>query len=306
MSSGDYGLNNVFEYVELCLDSWDNSGSGNNVFENSTSNQSTLKYSWPQFNFSTKKLVVAGIKVIQAEIPFVFDVITPANNTFIYTVSAVDNLITIPVGTYTGVQLAAQLQVLMQAVSAGFLVTWNSQLLKFAFTQLTAVPWSLTFNSRNTAYSVVGFYPGFTVTAVTGAGSQILSASAAQVTGPYYLYVNSRQVGSMVNFNLPDGGVQAGIGPEICRIPINVGYGSVIFYNDPTNDKFFDFFIGNQFDSMDFYLTLGRDQYQKPLDMKGSPWSLKLGLLCYRAATSDLYNKPSKLARKSGCTTIAN
>lgn len=306
MSSGDFGLNNVFEYVELCLDSWDNSGAGNNVFENSTSDVSTIKYSWPQFNFSTKKLVVAGLKVMQAEIPFVFDVITPANNTFIFIEGAVENLITIPVGTYTGPQLAAQLETLIQAVSAGFTVVWDSQLLKFIFTENTATAWGLSFPTRNSAYSVLGFYPGYTVTAAAGPGSVIVSSSAAQVTGPYYLYVNSRQVGSMINFNLPDGGVQAGIGPEICRIPINVGYGSVIFYNDPSPEKFFDFFIGSQFDSMDFYLTLGRDQYQKPLDMKGSPWSLKLGLLCYRSATSDLYNKPSKLARKSGCTTITN
>jgi hypothetical protein len=249
---------------------------------------------------------VAGIKVMQAEIPFVFDVITPANNTFIFTKSAVNTTLTIPVGTYTGPQLAVQLETLIQTVSPGFLVTWNTQLLKFVFTEASAAPWSLTFQTSNSAYSVMGFYPGFTVSAVPGIGSQIVSASVAQVTGPYYLYVNSRQVGSLVNFNLPDGSVQAGIGPEICRIPINVGYGSVIFYNDPCPEKFFDFFIGGQFDSMDFYLTLGRDQYQKPIDMKGSPWSLKIGLLCYRASTSDLYTKPSKLARKSGCTTIQN
>jgi len=301
---GDYGLNNSLEYVELCVDSWDSTVSGGQEFEFSSAPTNQIVYSWPQYYFTSKKLQVAGFKILQAEIPFVYDVITPANNTFVYTVSGVPSTITIPVGTYTGPQLATQLQTLLVAVSAGFTVVWNSQLLKFVFTQLTAVPWSLTFTSRKTAYSPLGFLPGTSVAAITGAGSQIVSAIVAQVTGPYYLYVNSRRIGSLINFNLTDGSMTKGIGPELARIPVNVQYGSVIFYNDPDANKFFDFFIGAQFDNIDFYLTLGSDQYQKPVDMKGSPWSLKLGLLCYRGAQSNLYEKPVSMSKAGGVTKI--
>lgn len=291
--SGDYGLNNTFEYVELCLDSWDSSSAGNSYFENSTAPINQIQYSWPEYYFTSRKLNVAGFKVLQAEIPFVFDVITPANNSFTYTVSAVNYTITIPVGTYTGTQLASQLQTLFQVVTPLFLVTWNSQLLKFVFTQPTAIPWSLTFVSKQTAYSPLGFLPGTTVNAVTGINSQIISAIVGQVTGPYYLYVNSRKIGSLVNFNLPDASLDKGAGTEICRIPIDVQYGSVIFYKDPDSNHYFDLFAAGQFDNWDFYLTLGSDQYQKPIDMKGSPWSLKLGLLVYRKASTDLYARPS-------------
>lgn len=301
---GDYGLNNSLEYVELCVDSWDATASGGQVFEFSDSPTSQMVYSWPQYYFTTKKLQVAGFKILSAEIPFVYDVITPANNTFIYRISGVPSIITIPVGTYTGPQLATALQTLLAAVTVGFTVVWNSQILKFVFTQPTAVPWSLEFTSRQTAYSPLGFLPETVTSAVVGINSKIVSSTIAQVTGPYYLYVNSRRIGSLINFNLTDGSVSKGVGPELARIPVNVQFGSVIFYNDPDVNHFFDFFIGSQFDNIDFYLTLGSDQYQKPLDMKGSPWSLKLGLLCYRGAQSNLYEKPVSMSKSGGITQI--
>lgn len=261
-----------------------------------------IKYSWPSYLYTSKKPDIAGIKVLSAEIPFVFDVINPGNNTFIYTTAGTPNTITIPSGTYTGTTLAAQLQTLISAITVGFTVTWSSTTLKFTFTYPLAAAWSLSFTNRNTAYSPMGFLPG-SVNSATGVGSTVVSTIIAQVSGPYYLYVNSTTIGSLINFNLPDGSITGGIGPEICRIPINVQYGSVIFYNDPDPAKYFDFFTGVQFSSFDFYLTLGSDQYQKPLDMKGSPWSLKLGILSYRKATSDLYDKPSSRAKR-GSTTI--
>jgi len=299
---GDYGLNQTFEYTELVLDSWDSGSAGGQFFEGSTSNTNLIQYSWPQYFFTSKKPQVAGLKVLQAEIPFVFDVVTTANNTFVYTTGGIPYTITIPVGTYTGPQLAAQLQTLFTAITAGFTVTWSTQQLKFTFTSPLASSWTLFFATRQTAYSVIGFLPGI-VYSNSGIGSKIVSPIIAQVSGPYYLYVNSNKIGSLVNFNLPDQSPASGTGTEICRIPINVQFGSVIFYNDPCPGMMFDFFANNQFDSFDFYLTLGSDQYQKPLDLKGSPWSLKLGVLTYRAATTDLYQKPS-LKTNKGMTVI--
>jgi hypothetical protein len=294
-------INQTFEYIELCLDSWDASTSGGTAFENSSSNVNQIKYSWPQYYFTQKNLVVAGMKVVSAEIPFVFDTVTSANNTFVFTVNGVDSTITIPVGTYTGSTLATQLQTLMAAVSVGFLVTWSSTTLKFTFTFAGgAVPWGLVFPSgRNSAYSLLGFLPG-TTTALIGNGS-VTSATVATPTGPYYLYLNSRSLGSLINFNLPDGAA-TNVGPEVCRIPINVNFGDVVFYTDPNPEKYFDFFIGNQLNCFDFYLTLGTDQYQKPLDMKGVSWSLKLGLLVYRDASQNLGKRPAHMMR--GDTTM--
>jgi len=288
---GDYGINQTFEYVELCLDSNDANTSGSQVFDGSNSDPNQIKWSWPYYYFTSKKFSVAGIKILSAEIPFVFDVITTNNNTFVYTDAGTPYTLTIPTGTYTGDQLAATLQTLIRTVRNNFNVTWSSQTLRFTFHQNAAITWSLGFPSQNTAYSPMGFLAGSQVSN-TGINSEIISPVIAQVSGPYYLYINSQKIGSLINFNLPDGSPAKGIGPELCRVPINVQYGSIIFYTDPDPSKYFDFFAANQFDNFDFYLTLGSNQYQKPLDMKGSPWSIKLGLLVYRSANSDVYSRP--------------
>jgi hypothetical protein len=299
---GDYGLNQTFEYMELNLDSWDSATSGGQTFNGSSANTSLIQYSWPQYFFTSKNPQVAGLKVLQAEIPFVYDVINSVNNRFVYTVGGTPNTIAIPPGTYTGPQLAATLQTLFQTITPGFLVEWKSQSLKFLFTNPLATPWSLYFANRDTPYSCLGFVPG-KIVSTAGVNSQILSTTIAQVSGPYYLYINSRKMGPLINCNLPDESKTSGIGPQIARIPVNVQFGSVIFYTDPDPGKYFDFFAGSQFDTFDLFLTLGSDQNQVPLDLKGSPWSVKLGVLIYRPATTDLYQKPL-LNRKNGTTII--
>lgn len=289
-------LSSVFEYVELNLDSWDSSTAGGTSFEGSASPTNQIQYSWPQFYFTSRKLVVAGMKVLSAEIPFVFDTVSTRNNTFTFRSGGTFTTITIPAGTYTGTTLATQLQTLIQVASPGFLVTWSATTLRFTFT-FSGGPftWGFTFPAgRQSAYSLMGFLPNST-TEIFNNGS-IVSPTVASPTGPYYLYLNSRTVGSLVNFNLPDGAA-SGAGPEICRIPINTNYGGVILYNDPDPEKYFDFFIGNQITSFDFYLTAGSDQNQKPLDMKCVPWSLKLGLLCYREASTNLGKRPASMMR---------
>lgn len=289
-------LNPVFEYVELNLDSWDSSTTGGTSFEGSASPTNQIQYSWPQFYFTSKKIVVAGMKVLSAEIPFVFDTVTTRNNTFQFTLAGVPTTITIPPGTYTGATLATQLQTLIQVVSPGFLVTWSSSTLRFTFTfSGGAFTWGFIFPAgRQSAYSLMGFLPKTTTTLFNN--GSIVSPTVASPTGPYYLYLNSRTIGSLVNFNLPDGAA-TGSGPELCRIPINTNFGGVILYTDPDPEKYFDFFIGNQISSFDFYLTLGSDQNQKPLDMKAVPWSLKLGLLCYRDANSNLGKRPASMMK---------
>lgn len=295
-------LSNVFEYVELNLDSWDAPSAGNTSWEGAESPLDQLKYSWPQFFFTRKNLVVAGMKVLSAEIPFVFDTVTSRNNTFIFTVNNVQTTITIPVGSYSAVTLASALQTALAAVSGGFTVTYSSVTLRFTFTFAGgAVPWGFIFTSRQSAYSLMGFLP-VSSNLKTGNGS-IVSSTVASPTGPYYLYLNSRTLGSLINFNVADDAAQ-GSGPELCRIPITANYGQVIIYRDPDPEKYFDFFIGQQLSTFDFYLTLGTDQFQKPIDMKGIPWSLKLGMLVYRDASQNLGKRPSHMS-KGMSTTIS-
>lgn len=287
------GIDPNLMYVELAVDSFDATAAAGSLWKNTSSPASELIFSWPKFYWTEKSPEIVGMKIISAEIPNVWDAVSLANNTFIYTAAGVDNVITVPVGNYSGAALAANIQASIAAISAGFTVTWNASTSSFTFTQALAIAWSLTFSSKATMYYILGFIAG-TTTSATGAGSSITSTVIANLTGPYYLYLNSRILGPLINFNLSDGNAAAAGGPQIARIPITVNKGSIIFYQDPNPDFFFDFFMKNAFETFDLYLSLGSDQDQTPLDMKGAPWSVKIGLLAYRDATRDLARKPNK------------
>lgn len=289
--SSSFGLNQTFEYTELNLDSWDATATAGDATD------ILSKYSWPLYYFTSRDENVAAYKVLEASIPFVFYTINSTNNTFIFT-QGINYTITIPPGTYTGTSLATAVQTLIVPLSAGFTVTYSTTTLLYTFTHNIAGAWGISFPTRDTPYSFLGFLP--TTTYSNTGVSSIVSVMAAQPVGPTYIYVNSRKLGPFTNFNLSDGAPSGGDFPGLCRIPINAAYGSTILYKDADPEKYFDLFLGHQFDTFDFYLTLGSDQSQVPLDMRGVSWSLKLGILTYRQATGDLMAKP----KKNGSTII--
>lgn len=278
------------EYFELALDSQDASATAGQVWENTSLPANQIIYSWPKFYWSEKNPDIVAMKVVSAEIPNVFDTISLGQNTFVATVAGVPTTITIPPGIYTGATFAATLQTLLAAYP--ITVTYSTTTLRLSFVYGLANPWSLSFASKDTAYLQMGFIPGSTA-ALGGAGT-IVSPLVANITGPYYLYLNSRVMGPLINFNLADGNPVGRGTPQIARIPISSNRGELIQYTDPSPDFFFDFFIGTKFETLDLYLTLGSDQTQRPLDCKGAPWSVKLGFLAYRSATADLRVKPAK------------
>jgi hypothetical protein len=279
------------EYLELAVDNWDSTAAAGQVWTNGPTNTpEELQFSWPKFYWTTKSPDIIAFKVVSAEIPNVFDTVSTGSNTFRVTVAGVPTTFTIPPAIYTGTTLATALTTLLAAYP--ITVTYNTVTLRLDFVYALANPWSIFFADRNTAYSVLGFLPGST-TSLAGAGT-ISSTIIPNVTGPYYLYLNSRSMGPLINFNLCDGSPDSVGTPQVARVPINVQKGSVIFYTDPTPDRFFDFFAGPKFEVFDLYWTAGSDQEQRPLDMQGVPWSVKFGFLAYRQATSDLRVKPSK------------
>ena len=292
------GFNPELEYFELVVDSYDAENPGGQLWLGSTSPTNQLVFSWPKFYWTYKAPRIMAIKIISAEIPNVWDVINTNNNTLVYTYNGVATTITIATGTFTGAQIATALQTAISAVTAGFTVTYDSTLLKFTFTQTVAVlAWTISFPTINSLYSIVGFLAGSSQGG-TGAGTSTISSIVAQVNGPNYLYLNSRTFGPQVNFNLTEDAVGGNGGPQICRIPINAARNAVVLYVNPNAQDFFDCFAEsvNQFD---LYLTLGPDQTQTPLDMKGVSWSVKFGFLSQRQVAEDLYHKP-----RGGITTI--
>lgn len=287
-------LDNVFEYVEVSLDSADATTSGNSVFENAGDNFDPVlsSFSWPVFSLTSKKWVVAGLKVLSAEIPYQYNNINNGNNTFVYIDSGTRYDLRIPEGQYTsGNAVATALETTIQMIRPGFSVSYSSTNQKFTFTPPGAFVWGLEFTSRSSAYTVLGFLVG----SFTNTGGSITSPRYSEWYGPKYLYVNSRTIGPLVNFVIADDSRSGGLGNQIAKIPVRVDLVSsvgFIEYNDSNPDNFFDFFANNQFDSLDLYLTSGPDEGQIPLDLRGHSWSIKLGLLIYRDATPNIKEKP--------------
>jgi len=161
---------------------------------------------------------------------------------------------------------------------------------------------SLTFGSSNdSGQTNPRFILGFNGGVISSVGNAITAPNAVQITGPNYVYLNSTQLGSITQTFLPLNSInlQSGQkGPQIARIPIQCNPGDVSYYTDPAPEKWFDFFVSGNFDSLDLYLTLGSVGVQLPLDMKGVSWSVKIGVLAYRKATDMLYKKPARSGNK--------
>ena len=111
----------------------------------------------------------------------------------------------------------------------------------------------------------------------------------ANLTGPNYLYLNSRKLGAVCNIYLPKGQAfqHAGnAGPQLAKIPVNVNPGGVIYWSDPDISKYFDLSALNSLTQVDFYFTLGNDQ-STPVLFNGQSFSLKLALLLNNTSKTD-------------------
>lgn len=295
-----FGIDPIYEYVEINLDSADAITAGNVSFQNSEFNvtPSIAKYSWPMFYFTSKKFNVVGMKILDAQIPFLYNNINGGNNDFILTINTTSYLLSIPPNIYTsGTQVAAAVDTLLATVNPSSHCTYDTTMQYFTFTTSGGGTWGLTFTDRATAFSVLGFE---VTTYSAPMGTPIVSTRKAEWYGSKYLFINSKMIGPNINFNTTDGAVNRGISTEIARIPIDVDQTttSYIHYRDPDPTKYFDCFI-EQFDGLDLYLTAGPNQGQLPLNMNGHSWSCKLALIIYRSATPDLYKKPSLTMSRS-------
>jgi hypothetical protein len=262
-----------YEYVELLCDS-----SGATVSNSSVGTPT----SWPKFYFTEKNFRPAGIKIVSAEVPFIFDTISTSNNVITLN-DGPSYTITITPGTYTGPALATEMQTLFNVASAGYTVVWSSDTFRFTFTGVA--PFTITLPTVS-ADLQLGFKTGAWA---SGVGNILVSPYAAAPSGPFYLYLNSETVGPVVNAYIQDGEHRIN---QLCRIPINVQKGSVIFYADTNPQQFFDFTPAT-FNSLDLYLTLGFDQAQLPLDLKGVGFSVKVGILNYREGGVPIGQKPA-------------
>jgi hypothetical protein len=125
---------------------------------------------------------------------------------------------------------------------------------------------------------VLGFPPGTT----PSIGTTLVAPFAYQVSGPDYLYLNSRQFGTTVTSVLPGGAQFLGkgsVGPQITKIPITVQPGGVLFWQDPAPLYWMNMENLPLLSQFDLYITIGNDANGIVTPLNGLGFSVKLGLL---------------------------
>lgn len=247
---------------------------------------------------------VAAIKVLEAQIPFTFYVFNSKNNTFLLTESygGGARTVTIPPGNYTQFTLPSVLQTALQTASAngwGYSVTYSQATNKLTITGPLAgsfppLYFTLTFgtniydNGRTNPRLALGFSGGPNVSGIGATSSSIpailVAPSVLQLSGPNYVYLNSTTLGGNVHLFLPGNGIVnpsgAGAdGPQIAKIPMCVNPGEIFNWNDPNPLMWFDVGNTNFNGNIDFYLTLGTESMEEPLELNGAAFSIKLGIL---------------------------
>lgn len=304
----NFGLNDNYDYHEIEFDSMDTQNTLAARVSDSLINEKNL-LNWPLFTIGRPLSNVIALKIVSAEIPFSYYVVTNFNGYFqlIEDNFASTHFLQIPAGNYTSGTLAAEFQSLLNSqtiytasVTPGvYTVEFDNSTGKFIVKQSTTVAadFKIEFGtgSTNPGYDnprlVLGFRGGLNFGAPYFGGpglfGQILFAPfTAQITGPNYLYINSNLQGQQVGLYLPDGSFSKGqLGPQMAKVPINANPGEVIFYEDPDPQKWFDVEGINAFYQIDFYCTLGNNP--EKMDFQGLSFSIKLGILTVKTAHTE-------------------
>lgn len=294
-----YGLSDLYEYHEFEFDS--NDATTSNVLSISSKD-------WPLFLLGRPLNNVAGIKILEVQIPVTWYVINSQNNTF----TLVENIsggststVTIPAGNYNSSSLAAVLGTQMSAVSTNsvtYTVIYSGTSVSAAQTGV----FTITGSTRGSAYSftltfgttsvdpgwnnprlALGFNPG-SITSSSSVTPSLIAPNVALITGPNYLYISSSIIGQQTNLYLPDTANSTGTtGPQLCKVSINSSYGGIITWQDPDPQKYFN--LENLFNlaSIDFYLNLGNN-LQTPISLNGAGFSLKLGILITKTVREEV------------------
>ncbi len=293
MSGTNFGLNGSLEYTEFEFDSFDS---------NQAYDQNYFTTDWPNFFMGKPLNNVAAIKVLEAQIPFTYYVFNSTNNTFTLTESdgGGDTTVTIPVGNYDSTTILTALATALNTASANshtYTVTYSAstQLLTVTSNAGSTNTFTLTFGTslNDPGRTNPRLWLGFSGGANTSSAAQVLIApSVVQLTGPNYVYLNSRTFGALVHLYLPGNGIlnpagAAADGPQIAKIPITSQPNGITYWQDPNPLMWFD--VGNTSFSgnMDFYFTLGTNGIEVPIDFNGAPFSIKLGILTNTSSHND-------------------
>lgn len=306
-----FGVSKTLKYYEFPLDSYD----GSQPYASGIS-----KLDWPIFQVGGKRPLqnIAGVKILEAQIPFSWYTLNSSNNTFILQeaggVNTTDQTVTMTwsligqplvpaVGNYTADQFVGPSGLLTNSLNytsalAGNNTTFNSsynlstqkiEIWNSVLSPVNGKVFTLKFGNAQDSGDLnprllLGFDGGSNPSTAWNltVGNYMVAPLVAQTTGPNYVYLNSQKLGNLTDMYLPKGASNlngGNSGPQMCKIPVNVDPGMIIYWQDPDPQKYFDFENLENLSEIDFYLTLGNTSGETPLRLNGGNFSLKLALI---------------------------
>jgi hypothetical protein len=293
-------LGEDFQYYEFVLDSLDSTQAGNS---------SSSSLDWPVFQIGGRKPLenIAGIKVLEVQIPFSWYVISSGHNVLTLLETGHTGVeVTLTPGNYNVTQLGDLVATAFTAasqVSSTYtaVVDTNTQKITFYNGQASSSPFSVNV-AEDGPWLALGFSigsndgTGFLATG-TNKGNYNVLPNVYSVTGPNYLFVNSNSLGPMMNLYLPEGAGGGGnSGPQVAKIPVTVLPGGTIFWSDPDPNFWFSLENLNSLTRADFFLTLGNTS--DVVKLNGLSFSLKLGILESASQTSEVEGYVKRMKRK--------
>lgn len=260
------GVNDVFEYNEIHLDSQQ----ADNRLEGPEH---------PRFAITPPISAVIGIKLLSAQIPFSWDIVTPDNNKFIID----GTTYTLPPGNYTLTQLLDTLNDIAAVNSLdtpapavwGFDPRTGTLNLHNGGTSL--IPSTTMVIGKDGPYSIFGMNAPDTIKY----GGSLLPyhfPGQVNVTGSNYLLLTSSALAGRLAKNIRINGETTAHPLVLAKIPVSVNPGSIILYTDASPGYCFDMGM-EQLQHIDLILLSGDDL--KPVVPK-SPWSVSLMVLSQR------------------------
>jgi len=269
------GVNDLYVYNEFQFDS--------HSFDAGTLNA-------PQFILSKPLDGVIGVKLVSAEIPFTYYVITAVNNTFTLVDGGGTHTITIPVGNYTSNSISTALGTALTNGFATYTVTYSLTTGKLTVTSTVAEAFIVTFTSPNNNLPVPhgdtnpGYWLGFAQGSNTAVAGVLVAPNVLNITGPTHINVCGSIGGRIANTINVNGG--SSFDPSsFGQVAVNTNPWGLITYQDASNPYFFDFGDGGYIQQISFYLSFGDMFKPLNLDLNGVGFSVTIGVLSKRTTS---------------------
>lgn len=203
---------------------------------------------------------VKKVNVQSIEIPYSYYVLNVNNNVIDFNDNAAAfQQVTIDPGNYTGTQFANEVQTQLNAVYAGFTVSYNLSTYKLDFSNAT----NFELLVSGTASEILG------LTADSGVVTSFTCQGICDLSGPNFLIIRSDTLTRPMRRKPLENKAQSNV---FAKVPVVTGPGSVINVRTIVPVAY-DFAVRQTISTIDFKLE---DPNGNVLDLNGLRWSISL------------------------------